>query len=400
MSSPFPRSTHALAADRGRGAMAGILLAALLLSVWLAWAVLARLAVYEVSETARLEVDRAVHVVQAPVAGRVVATRVKLGQAVERGAVLVELDTATERLRADEARSHLRMLTHQLQALNTEIDAATEALQAAQLTSRVALEEARTKFRQGQVAAQFAGQEAKRAQGLHTRGYLSDADWQRAQAQTKQAQAARERLRLAVSRLQQEQATQARDRQVRLEALMRERTRLEGEQITAQHTLERLAHETSRRHILAPVAGRIGEVRALGQGSVVEEGDRLAAVVPSGDLMVVADFPPAAALGRLRRGQPARLRLDSFNWAQYGTVAASVVRVASEAHQGRVRVEFQVQVAPLSAIPMQHGLTGAIEVEVERVAPAILVLRAAGQLLASPKATLTAMDTGAQQGDR
>jgi membrane fusion protein (multidrug efflux system) len=378
--------------------MAGILLAALLLSVWLTWAFLARLVVYEVTETARLEVDRAVHVVQAPVAGRVVATHVQLGQEVERGTVLVALDAATERLRADEARSQLGTLAHQIQALNAEINAATAALQASQLASHVALEEARAHLRQAHVAAQFAAQDATRAQGLHTRGYLSEADWQRAQAQADQEYAARERLRLAVSRLQQEHDTQARDRQVRLEALMRERTRLEGEQSTAQRTLERLTHETSRRRILAPVAGRIGEVRALRQGSVVEEGDLLVAIVPVGDLMVVADFAPAAALGRLQRGQPARLRLDSFNWAQYGTVAATVARVASEAHNGRVRVELQVQPAPISVIPLQHGLTGTIEVEVERVAPVTLVLRAAGQLLAMPQDTLTARAAGAPPG--
>ena len=398
MPSAFPRSTYALDTDRGRGMAAGILLVALLLSVWLAWVCFARLALYEVADTARLEVGRAVHVVQAPVAGRVVATHAQLGQAVEPGTLLVELDPTSERLRADEARSHLRTLAQQRQALSTEIGMATEALQASQLAARVALEEARAQLRQAQVAARLAVQEVKRAQGLHSRGYLSDADWQRAQARAEHAQAARERLHLAAHRLQQEHDTQARDRQVHVEQLRRERTRLAGEQVTAQRTLARLTHETSRRHILAPVAGRIGDVRGLQPGAFVEEGDRLAAVVPSGDLMVVADFDPAAALGRLQAGQPARLRLDRFNWTQYGAVAATVARVASEAHNGRVRVEFQVQPALLSVIPMQHGLTGSIEVKVERVAPVTLVLRAAGRLLASPRETVTAMAAGAQPG--
>jgi multidrug resistance efflux pump len=153
----------------------------------------ARLAVYEVTETARLEVERAVHVVQAPVAGRVLATHAQLGQAVERGTVLVELDSATEQLRAEEARSQLDTLAHQIQTLNIEINDATEALQASQLASHIALEEARAHLRQAQ--------DAKRAQGLHNRGYLSEADWQRAHAQAEQEHAARERLRLAVSRL-------------------------------------------------------------------------------------------------------------------------------------------------------------------------------------------------------
>ncbi len=156
-------------------------------------------------------------------------------------------------------------------------------------------------------------------------------------------------------------------------------------------TFDRLAHDTSRRRILAPVSGHIGEVRAISVGSVVEEGDVLAAVIPPGDLQVVADFVPSSALGRLQPGQAARLRLDRFHWSQYGTVAARVARVATEVHRGRVRVELTVEPEPNSAIALQHGLTGTLEIEVERVAPIALVLRAAGKLLARPTTTRTAM---------
>ena len=69
------------------------------------------------------------------------------------------VDVATERLRADEDRSQLGTLAHQIQALNTEINAATAALQASQLASHVAREEARAHLRQAQVAAQFAAQD-------------------------------------------------------------------------------------------------------------------------------------------------------------------------------------------------------------------------------------------------
>jgi multidrug resistance efflux pump len=117
---------------------------------------------------------------------------------------------------------------------------------------------------------------------------------------------------------------------------------------------------------------------------VVQEGDRLAAIVPRGDLQVVADFPPPSALGRIQPGQPARLRLEGFPWTQYGSLAATVSRVASEVRNGRVRVELSVDVDQASPIPLQHGLPGSVEVQVERVAPATLVLRTAGKLLAHP----------------
>ena len=189
-----------------------------------------------------------------------------------------------------------------------------------------------------------------------------------------------------MSRLDRDHHTQESDRKARLDGLRRDVTRLAGEMATTAATVERLAHEIERRRIRAPMAGRLGEVAGLHIGTVVGEGDRLAAVVPRGDLQVVADFLPPSALGRIRHGQSARLRLEGFPWTQYGSLAATVSRVASEVRNGRVRVELSLDPDSASPIPLQHGLPGTVEVQVERLAPATLVLRAAGKLLARPVA--------------
>jgi membrane fusion protein (multidrug efflux system) len=145
--------------------------------------------------------------------------------------------------------------------------------------------------------------------------------------------------------------------------------------------VEQLEYELTLRTIRAPAAGRIAALAPLRAGTVVREGDKLASVIPSGELKVVADFSPPAALGRIRPGQLAQVRLDGFPWVQYGSIQARVASVASEARDGSVRVEFDVQPDSSSAIPRQHGLTGSVEVEVERTTPAQLVLRAVGEQL-------------------
>ena len=61
--------------------------------------------------------------------------------------------------------------------------------------------------------------------------------------------------------------------------------------------IERLDYEIEKRRIRAPVAGRLGEVAYLQIGAVVREGDQLGAVVTSGTLKVIADFPPLRAPG-------------------------------------------------------------------------------------------------------
>jgi membrane fusion protein (multidrug efflux system) len=236
------------------------------------------------------------------------------------------------------------------------------------------------------VAARAADEEAELFTRLQARALPSQLDALRAKAEAQKRQAAADTLRLAVSRAEGDHRTQESDRKAHLEGLRRDVTRLTGEMATATATVERLTHEIERRRIRAPMAGRLGEVAGLRIGSVVSEGDRLAAVVPYGELTVVADFPPPSALGRIRPGQSARLRLEGFPWTQYGSLAATVSRVASEVRNGHVRVELAIHPDWASPIPLQHGLPGTVEVQVERVALATLVLRTAGKLLAHPVA--------------
>jgi len=79
------------------------------------------------------------------------------------------------------------------------------------------------------------------------------------------------------------------------------------------------------------------------------------------------------------------MRLASFPWTQYGSLAAVVTRIAGEARDGKIRVELSVQPNSPSSIPLQHGLPGVVEIEVERVSPATLLLRTV-KLFTNPSA--------------
>jgi membrane fusion protein (multidrug efflux system) len=88
----------------------------------------------------------------------------------------------------------------------------------------------------------------------------------------------------------------------------------------------------------------------------------------------------------VREGQSGRLRLDAFPWAQYGAIPATVTRVASEVRDNLVRVELALKLEGGGGDGMvQHGLPGAVEVDVERVSPFALVARAAGLILSNPQ---------------
>ena len=379
MPSPFFRSEHFLESETFKRGAWGLLIAVVLLSMWAVWFFRARVSVYAVSETADFEVDRAAHPVDSQYAGRVVTSTLALDREVKAGEVLVELDADMQRLQLTEERTKLGALGPQIRSLEDQISAEERASMQEQQTASVALDEARAHFREADAAARLAESESPRLSQMYTSGVLAKADSERAQANAAERRAAADSLQLSVSILEQQRLTDAEDRRAHLEGLRSEANRLRGVEATTQASIQRLEDEVDRRLIRAPVDGRLGEVANVRVGSVVREGEKLADVVPTGDLRIVSSFQPADALGRIQPGQPARLRLDGFPWTEYGSIRATVTHVASEVRDGRIRVELAVNPHSANRIPMQHGLPGTVQVQVERISPASLVLRVVGR---------------------
>lgn len=376
MSVAFSRSMRSLSISGRRGSIFGLLIAVLILGLWTAWALLSQISIYETSNDARLEAEHAAHPVEAPIAGRVVANHLIVGQEVRAGQVLVELDADTERLQLQEEQTQPAALGAQITSLRNEIDSEEQALNQARQTARKAVDEARAQLREATAAAQFARTEAERLAPLHKQGYISDLDFLRAKSKADEQEAVAESRNIAVGRLEQEHLTAERDRQARIERLKSEITRLETQMSTGRATLKRIEHEVGMRRIQAPISGRIGEVAELRVGAVVNGGAKLGTIIPDGGIRAVAYFPPQSALGRIQPGQTALIKLEGFPSSQYGSLNATVATVASETtNDNRVRVELDVRPDQFSAIPLQHGLPGTIEIEVKKATPLMLVLQ-------------------------
>lgn len=381
MSIAFSRTLRSLEADRF-GASALVLAgAALVLTAWLLWALVARVGVWESSNQARLEVESAPHPVAAPASGRVVKTLLDLDRQVLAGDVLVELEAEDQELQLREEDARLASLESQRQALRSEADVKAEALRRSQQAGRLAHEEARAQLREAEAALAFAVEDARRTERLHAEGLRSEVDLARARTEVEKNSAAVARHRVAIERLEEQYATEERDRRTEIEGLNRSDSELAGAAATAQATVARVVHAVEERVIRSPVAGRLGEVSDLRVGGFVRAGDLVCTVIPDGAPRIVAEFEPQQALGRIKIGQRARLRLDGFPWIQYGAVPATVTGVATERRDDAVRVELELDADPPPAIPLAHGLPGAVEIEVERVTPATLLLRVVGRVV-------------------
>ena len=381
MPAPFTRSMRSLAADGFGRSILGLLLVVGLLGAWIAWFCLARVTLYEVTELGRLEVGGASYPVAASVAGRVVVTRMSLGLEVHEGQVLVELDARAQTLQMEEERARLAALSPQMTALRGEIAAEEKAFEAARQETLAALVAARVRRDGAEAAAKFGEEQAERWARLYGKFLVAELEFLRAKDEARARRTVADVLRIEVDRLESEKRAREKTHQARLAQLHRELELLKGQVATASATIARLEEEIEKRRIWAPVGGRVAEVANLRTGAMVSAGEKVASVVPAGDIRGIAYFLPSA-LGRVRPGQPARLRLHGFPWVQYGSIPATVTSVASEVRDGQVRVELLVHQNPASRIPFQHGLPGSVEVETERAVPATLVLRTAGRFLA------------------
>ena len=395
MHGAFPRTLGSFASDGYRRSAVWIALALVLLGAWAAWFFAAPVTVYEVSSAARLEVDRALHPLSAPADGVVISSSLALDRPVRAGDVLVELESKTERLQLEEERVRLTGIGPQLQSLREEIAADERALADARKEGQAALGEARAQLDAAQTAARFSAEQLKSMERLKAEGQVAEIDYLRARSEADKNRAQAEATRLELERRERDRSKQENERQARLGRLKGEVSRMEGQAASSRAASDRLENDIQKRLVRAPADGRVVEVAPLQAGSFLEAGDRIGAVLASGRLKIIASFPAAGALGRVRPGQTARLRLAGFPWMQYGTVPATVANVASEVHEGGIRVELDVLPDPSSRIPLQHGLPGTVEVEVERLTPAALALRSLGRRL-SPVARDTAVLMPAQ----
>ena len=378
----FTLTKRAFSADQIRGWAWALVVALAITLGWLAWFVFAQVGVYEVSTAARVEFQSGAaggHPVDAPVEGLIVKIDIAVGQEVQAGDVLLEMDATSQRFALAEAAAGRDALKNQIDALQDEREMQLRSLVEWRESTEIALAEAGAKRDEAKAAVEYAENNAAHLTELRELGSATEQELGLAISQREQRRFAAVAAGLGVERLAKEQRTRLAERQGALETLQREATRLEGERQRALATIDRLTHEVGLRVVRAPVGGVIGETAPLTTGMYVQTGKRLATVLPHEPLRARARFTPASALGRIKKGQKARMRLEGFPWSQYGSVPATVHRVAGEMRNGFVEVEFELNTDVNPGVVFQHGLPGTVEVEVERISPATMLLRAVGR---------------------
>jgi multidrug resistance efflux pump len=382
MPSEFHQTSTALRADQQRGRRSLVLFAGggVLLALVVLWVILARVPIYALSEFARLQARDEVHPVDTQVSGRVIAVNLPVGGRVKKGDVLLTLDATDVRLRLEDGRASERGLGAQIAALDSEIAAREEALASTTQLGRASLSEAQATRTELAAEATFASRERERADQMRAAGVVAESEADRADTTMQQKNAAVSARDHRLTVLSSETRRDLADRRATNENLRRDLAELNTQRDGVLVQVKRLEVELDRHTIRAPIDGLLGQIRAPQVGSVVQLAQTIAVVTPETALELVADLAPAEAIGRVRVGQKARMRVTGFPWTQYGMLEAVVSAVSSEVADGKIRVKLALVPGARSPIPLRHGLIGEVEILLEEVSPAIVLARSAGQL--------------------
>lgn len=346
-----------------------------LLAVALLWLTFGRVDIVA-SAPGRLEPAEAVKLIQPAEAGIVRAIRVRNGQRVRAGEVLVELDPTVSNAEAAQAAkaletalldaARLRAVLSALDGQGLRFDpppgtpgdvAATQRqLAEAQLAeirsgastrtadvaaARAALAEAQIEAAKLAETLPLLDEQIRANETLLEKGYVSKL--RVIEMRRQRLAAARDRdAALAAARRAEAQIASAggSSGEGAAEARARVLTELARAETDARLRREELTKATQRtalQRLTSPVDGTVTQLAVHTVGGVVEPAKPIMVIVPERGRLVAEVLVANRDIGFVRVGQPAAVKLEAFPFTRYGAVPGRVEQISSDAVQDEQR---------------------------------------------------------------
>jgi adhesin transport system membrane fusion protein len=144
------------------------------------------------------------------------------------------------------------------------------------------------------------------------------------------------------------------------------------EQVVAQRK-DQLDHTI----ILSPVDGIVRNVRITTPGGVARAGDEIMQIVPIDDQLIVEAKVKPKDIAFIKRGLPAKIKLDAYDYTIYGTLSGKVAYISADTlnddsrpgtEQPYYRVQVETDGSDLARsgnrrIDVQPGMTSTVEIK-------------------------------------
>jgi multidrug resistance efflux pump len=140
-----------------------------------------------------------------------------------------------------------------------------------------------------------------------------------------------------------------------------ERVKQETELDQLKTEAKQLAEERELYYIKAPVAGAVIGLTGIVEGSYVQAGQAIGEISPTSDFVFDVSVPPKD-IGRLYKGQSARLQIDAYPYTVWGLLNGEVASISADyVHEGENNGGFKVIVKPArDTLRTRDGLEGTL----------------------------------------
>jgi membrane fusion protein, multidrug efflux system len=307
------------------------------------------------TNNAYIESDRVLITPRVP--GYIAEVLVKDNQTVKSGDILARLDSTEYRAKVAEA-----------QAAVGVAQANIAAARANTARQRSAIDEAAASIGSARAAATRANSDLKRYAALKDEQWVSTQRFQAAQADAATAAANVERSKAGLASQSQQISVLSTSAQAALAQYKVALAKVETVQVDLENTIIRAPHD-------GVVANRMARV-----GQYARAGTLLMAVVPVGDIFVVANYKETQISG-MRIGQPVTLHIDAFPDATFSGIVDSFAPATGSRFSmlppenatgnftkivQRIPVRIRITKKPDLPLPLSDGMSVVTEIDIRK----------------------------------
>lgn len=345
-------------------------------AIVLPWAMLSK-----VDETGsargRLEPQGKTLKLDAPVTGKVAAIKVKEGQTVRSGQILLELESVLARTELQQAQAKLegqQNRVNQLQLVKNQLEMslrtqrsqnqAQESEQLAQLNQiRQRLNSSKQVYALEKGRIQLAKNDVQRHRYLLQQGAISKSKLEEIESAMFERQRLLEQaqsdIQQATTEITKQQSANQRIRrtgelavlesQKQLKELQSQVVDMQSEIAQTKKQIQSLQFQLQQQTIHAPIDGTIFQLSINNAGAVVQPGQTVTQIAPKGAPLIFRAQMPSQESGFLRVGMPVKLKFDAYPFQDYGVVEGTLRWISPdskvvETTSGKVE-NFELEIA-------------------------------------------------------
>ncbi|MEE4154713.1 MAG: HlyD family efflux transporter periplasmic adaptor subunit [Erythrobacter sp.] len=312
-----------------------------------------------------------VQIVQSEEGGAISVIHVREGDRVDKGELLVELDTVKLTAGVEEARANVAALESRMARIEAELfdrplrfPASVDAFPEFAANQRQLFTRRRAALR-------------SELDLLSDMAELQEEEMQLNEPLVETGDVARSEIIRMRRAMVETQGRMSNIQSKYIQDLQTEFARTEEELVAAQQVLAQREDSLRAASLVAPAAGIVKNVRLTTVGGVLRAGDEVLQIVPTDEELIVEAQVPPRDIANVKLGQKARVNFDAYDSAIYGSGEGKVIYISpdtlsEERSEGGAniyyRVNLEVEVASMRPrresdfIDLQPGMTATAEI--------------------------------------